>query len=116
MTGVRRRGYFTAAVAVMGAALVAALFTTPSDKPVDIRLVAPPPLPPEIITATATTTVSAIGAERPPPPPPPPPPPASTRRPGTGPITGRRLRLLPARPSPTCSTCCAATRSSSATS
>ncbi|SFR29373.1 hypothetical protein SAMN04488564_11914 [Lentzea waywayandensis] len=73
MTGVRRRGYFTAAVAVMGAALVAALFAAPPDKPVDIRLVAPPPPPPEVITATATTTMSAIGAERPPPPPPPPP-------------------------------------------
>ncbi|MEU3648316.1 hypothetical protein AB0E59_33405 [Lentzea sp. NPDC034063] len=77
MTGVRRRGYFTAAVAVMGAALIAALFSAPPDKPVDIRLVAPPPLPPQVITATATTTVSAIGAERPPPPPPPPPPPGA---------------------------------------
>ncbi|MDX8144525.1 hypothetical protein SK854_20575 [Lentzea sp. BCCO 10_0061] len=75
MTGVRRRGYFTAAVAVMGAALVAVLFSAPPDKPVDIRLVAPPPVPPEVITATATTTVSVIGADRPPPPPPPPPPP-----------------------------------------
>ncbi|MDX8056309.1 hypothetical protein SK571_43630 [Lentzea sp. BCCO 10_0798] len=83
MTGVRRRGYFTAAVAVMGAALIAALFSAPPDKPVDIRLVAPPPLPPEVITATATTTVSAVGVERPqpPPPPPPPPPPGAADRP-----------------------------------
>ncbi len=75
MSGVRRRGWFTAAVAVMGAALIAALFATPPDKPVDIRLVAPPPPSPEVITATATTTVSAIGGVRLPPPPPPPPPP-----------------------------------------
>ncbi|MFS8098134.1 hypothetical protein LFM09_13425 [Lentzea alba] len=75
MTGVRRRGYFAAAVAVMGAALVAALFAAPPDRPVDIRLVAPPPHPPETITATATTTVSAVGPVAlttvPPPPPPP---------------------------------------------
>ncbi|GAA3637982.1 hypothetical protein GCM10022267_25600 [Lentzea roselyniae] len=74
MTRVRRRGYLAAAVAVMGAALVAALFAAPPDKPVDIRLVAPPPLPPETITATATTTVSAVGpvvvtTTTPPPPP-----------------------------------------------
>lgn len=61
MTGVRRRGYLAAAVAVMGAALVAALFAAPPDKPVDIRLVAPPPLTPETVTATAETTVSAVG-------------------------------------------------------
>jgi hypothetical protein len=61
MTGVRRRGYFVAAVAVMGAALVAALFAAPPDRPVDIRLVAPPPPAPATITATATTTVSAVG-------------------------------------------------------
>lgn len=79
MSGVRRRGYFTAAVAVMGAALIAALFAAPPDKPVDIRLVAPPPLPPEVITATATTTVSAVGVQRPPPPPSPPPPPPPAR-------------------------------------
>ncbi|MFD4672216.1 hypothetical protein ACFWNN_20975 [Lentzea sp. NPDC058450] len=81
MTGVRRRGYFTAAVAVMGAALIAALFSAPQDKPVDIRLVAPPPPPPEVVIATATTTVSAVGAHRPPPPPPPPPPPGAGDRP-----------------------------------
>lgn len=74
MTGVRRRGYFAAAVAVMGAALVAALFAAPPDRPVDIRLVAPPPPTPETITATATTTVSAVGpvvltTSEPPPPP-----------------------------------------------
>jgi hypothetical protein len=74
MTRVRRRGYLAAAVAVMGAALVAALFAAPPDKPVDIRLVAPPPLPPETITATANTTVSAVGpvavtTTAPPPPP-----------------------------------------------
>jgi hypothetical protein len=76
MTGVRRRGYIAAAVAVMGAALVAALFATPPDRPVDIRLVAPPPPAPETITATATTNVSAVGPVVPttvPPPPPPPP-------------------------------------------
>ena len=61
MTGVRRRGYLAAAVAVMGAALVAAFFAVPPDKPVDIRLVAPPPLAPETVTATAETTVSAVG-------------------------------------------------------
>ena len=76
MTGVRRRGYFAAVVAMMGAALVAALFAAP-DRPVDIRLVAPPPPSPETITATATTTVSAVGpvvlTTVPPPPPPPPP-------------------------------------------
>jgi hypothetical protein len=75
MTGVRRRG-FAAAVAVLGAALVAALFAAPPDRPVDIRLVAPPPPSPETITATATTTVSAVGpvvlTTEPPPPPPPP--------------------------------------------
>ncbi|WP_156212664.1 hypothetical protein [Lentzea aerocolonigenes] len=77
MTGVRRRGYFAAAVAVMGAALFAALFAAPPERPVDIRLVAPPPPPPPFITATATTTVSAVGPVlMPPPPPPPPPPPA----------------------------------------
>ncbi|HEX7308603.1 hypothetical protein [Lentzea sp.] len=88
MTEVRRRGYFPAAAAVLGAALVAALFMTPADKPVDIRLVAPPPPPPEVITATATTTVSAIGGVRPPPPPPPPPPgadPPPRHRPGQHP-------------------------------
>ncbi|WP_434452429.1 hypothetical protein [Lentzea sp. E54] len=79
MTGVRRRGYFAAVVAVMGAALIAALFAVPPDKPVDIRLVAPPPAPPEVVTATATTTVSAVGAVvHTPPPAPPPPPPAAT--------------------------------------
>ncbi|HUQ57427.1 hypothetical protein [Lentzea sp.] len=76
MTGVRRRGYLSAAVAVMGAALIVALFTAPEDKPVDVRLVAPPPPSPEVVTATATTTISAVGQMRPPPPPPPPPPPA----------------------------------------
>ncbi|SDL62299.1 hypothetical protein SAMN04488074_11291 [Lentzea albidocapillata subsp. violacea] len=81
MTGVRRRGYFTAAVALMGAALIAALFSAPPDKPVDIRLVAPPPPAPEVVTATATTTVSAVGVERPQPPPPPPPPPRAADRP-----------------------------------
>ncbi|SDN70808.1 hypothetical protein [Lentzea jiangxiensis] len=75
MTGVRRRGRFSAAVVVMGAALIAAVLSAPADKPVDIRLVAPPPLPPQVVTATATTTVSAIGAVEPAPPPPPPPPP-----------------------------------------
>jgi len=74
MTGVRRRGYFSAAAAVMGAALIAGVLSAP-DKPVDIRLVAPPPPPPEVVTATATTTISAIGDMRPPSPPPPPPPP-----------------------------------------
>lgn len=74
MTGVGRRGYFAAAVAVMGAALVAALFAAPPDRPVDIRLVAPPPPAPETITASATTTVSAVGpvaltTSAPPPPP-----------------------------------------------
>ncbi|WP_158102821.1 hypothetical protein [Lentzea kentuckyensis] len=76
MTDVRRRGYFGAAVAVMGAALLAALFAAPN-RPVDIRLVAPPPPPPPPpIIATATTTVSAVGpvVVLPPPPPPPPPP------------------------------------------
>jgi hypothetical protein len=76
MTGVRRRGYFAAAVAVLGAALVAALFAAPPERPVDIRLVAPPPPTPATITATATTTVSAVGpvvsTTVPPPPPPPP--------------------------------------------
>ncbi|MGW6935188.1 hypothetical protein ACWGE0_34365 [Lentzea sp. NPDC054927] len=78
MTGDRRRGYFTAAVAVLSAALIAALFAAPPDRPVDIRLVAPPPPPPPMVTATATTTVSAIGLApaHPPPPPPPPPRPA----------------------------------------
>ncbi|WP_157985327.1 hypothetical protein [Lentzea terrae] len=73
MTGVRRRGYLAAAVAVMGAALVAAFFAAPPDKPVDIRLVAPPPPAPETVTATAETTVSAVGpvvlTTSPPPPP-----------------------------------------------
>ena len=73
MTGVRRRGYFAAAVGVLGAALVAALFAAPPDRPVDIRLVAPPPPEPVTITATATTTMSAIGhvalTTVPPPPP-----------------------------------------------
>jgi hypothetical protein len=78
MTGVRRRGYLTAAVAVMGAALLTGLLATPPDRPVDIRLVAPPPPPPEVITATATTAVSAVAPELRPPPPPPPPP----RQPG----------------------------------
>ncbi|SMD06495.1 hypothetical protein [Lentzea albidocapillata] len=81
MTGVRHRGYFAAAVALMGAALIAALFSAPLDKPVDIRLVAPSPPPPEVVTATATTTVSAVGVERPQPPPPPPPPPGDAARP-----------------------------------
>lgn len=61
MSAVRRRGYFAAAVALLGAGLVAALMAVPQDQPVDIRLVAPPPLPPETITASATTTVSAVG-------------------------------------------------------
>lgn len=73
MSGVRRRGYVAAAVALLGAALVTALMAAPPDKPVDIRLVAPPPLPPETITASATTTVSAVGpvvsTTTPPPPP-----------------------------------------------
>lgn len=73
MSGVRRRGYFAAAVALLGAALVTALMAAPPDKPVDIRLVAPPPLPAETITASATTTVSAVGpvpvTTAPPPPP-----------------------------------------------
>ena len=78
MTGVRRRGYFLAAVAVMGAALVAALFAAP-DRPVDIRLVAPPPPAPETITAIATTTVSAIGPVTVTTVPPPPPPPVAAK-------------------------------------
>ena len=61
MSGVRRRGYFAAAVAVLGAALVTALMAVPPDRPVDIRLVAPPPLPPQTVTASAATTVSAVG-------------------------------------------------------
>lgn len=61
MTGVRRRGYLAAAVAVMGAALLTALLAAPSNKPVDIRLVAPPPPAPETVTASATTSVSAVG-------------------------------------------------------
>ncbi|MEV6240117.1 hypothetical protein [Lentzea sp. NPDC051838] len=76
MTGVRRRGYFAAAVAVLGAALVAALFAAPPERPVDIRLVAPPPPAPETITATATTTVSAVAPVAVTTVPPPPPPPA----------------------------------------
>ncbi|SEP80901.1 hypothetical protein SAMN05216188_101554 [Lentzea xinjiangensis] len=75
MTGGRRRGYGTVAVAVTGAALIAGLFAAPPDKPVDIRLVAPPPPSPEVVTATATTTVSAVGSALLPPSPPPPPPP-----------------------------------------
>jgi hypothetical protein len=76
MTGVRRRGYFAAVVAVVGAALLTGLLAAPPDRPVDIRLVAPPPLPPETITAIATTAVPAVNPElRPPPPPPPTPPP-----------------------------------------
>lgn len=83
MTGVRRRGYFAAVVAVVGAALLTGLLAAPPDRPVDIRLVAPPPLPPETITAIATTAVSAVNPElRPPPPPPPPPrPPAGIKPP-----------------------------------
>jgi hypothetical protein len=74
MTGVRRRGYFPAAAAVLGAALLTALLSAPSDKPVDIRLVAPPPPSPQTIIATAATTVSAVGpvaltTSVPPPPP-----------------------------------------------
>ncbi len=77
MTGVRRRGYFAAAVAVLGAALVAALFAAPPDRPVDIRLVAPPPPEPVTVTATATTTMSAVGPVALTTVPPPPPPPAN---------------------------------------
>jgi hypothetical protein len=79
MTGVRRRGYFVAAVAVLGAALVAALFAGNQDRPVDIRLVAPPPLAPETITATATTTVSAVGPVAVTTVPSPPPPPVAAK-------------------------------------
>lgn len=61
MSGVRRRGYFAAAVAILGAALVTALMAAPPDRPVDIRLVAPPPLSPQTVTATAATTMSAVG-------------------------------------------------------
>ncbi|MFD5825889.1 hypothetical protein [Lentzea sp. NPDC060358] len=101
MTGVRRRGYFSAAVAVLGAAVIAALFTAPRDKPVDIRLVAPPPPPPEVVTATATTTVSAVGGVRPlPPPPPPPPPPGADPPPRHRPDHHPPPPPPPARPKP----------------
>lgn len=96
MTGVRRRGYLAAAVAMMGAALVAALLAAP-DKPVDIRLVAPPPPPPETITATATTTVSAVGPVAVTTPAPPPPPPVAAK-----PLP--RQKPAPTSPAPTTTT------------
>ncbi|NKE61066.1 hypothetical protein FXN61_31505 [Lentzea sp. PSKA42] len=80
MTGVRRRGYFAAAVAVLGAALLTGLLAAP-DRPVDIRLVAPPPPAPETISASATTAVSAVAPVLQPPPPPPPAPPAAAEPP-----------------------------------
>ncbi|GGU29282.1 hypothetical protein [Lentzea flava] len=96
MTGVRRRGYLAAAVAVMGAALVAALFAAPPDKPVDIRLVAPPPPAPETVTATATTNVSAVGPVETTTPAPPPPPVAAKPLP--------RQKPAPTTPAPTTTT------------
>ncbi|MFI6098711.1 hypothetical protein ACIA8G_24405 [Lentzea sp. NPDC051213] len=92
MTGVRRRGYFTAAVAIMGVALLTALLASPPDRPVDIRLVAPPPPAAETVTATATTTVSAVGPVVPAPPPPPPPPAAK-------PLPRQKPPATPAAPS-----------------
>ncbi len=103
MSGVRRRGYLTAAVAMLGAALVTALLAAPPDRPVDIRLVAPPPPAAETVTASATTTVSAVGpvvldTPSSPPPPPPPPPPAATSLPRPGPTSTSTTAPPPSRP------------------
>ncbi|SDF61208.1 hypothetical protein SAMN05216553_102318 [Lentzea fradiae] len=74
MTGVRRRGHLVVVAGLTGAAVVAALFAAPPEKPVDVRLVAPPPPSPEVVTATATTTVPAVGVVKPNTPAPPPSP------------------------------------------
>ncbi|MBM7861290.1 hypothetical protein [Lentzea nigeriaca] len=98
MTGVRRRGYLVAAVAVMGAALVAALFAARPDKPVDIRLVAPPPPAPQTVTATATTIVSAVGPVAVTTPEPPPPPVAAKPLPRQKPVPTTSLPATSSRP------------------